>query len=49
MTERHPEPDLDYLKKVLLEMLAIPAPPASPTPSCAMSPNAWTNWAFPSS
>lgn len=26
MTARHPEPDLDYLKQVLLEMLAIPSP-----------------------
>ena len=26
MSERLPEPDLDYLKRVLLEMLAIPSP-----------------------
>jgi putative aminopeptidase FrvX len=26
MSEHHPEPDLDYLKRVLLEMLAIPSP-----------------------
>ena len=26
MSDRHPEPDLDYLKRVLLEMLAIPSP-----------------------
>ena len=26
MSERHPEPDLEYLKRVLLEMLAIPSP-----------------------
>ena len=26
MSEHYPEPDLDYLKRVLLEMLAIPSP-----------------------
>lgn len=47
MSRTIPEPDLNYLQKVLLEMLAIPSPTGLPTPSCATSPSAWKNSASP--
>lgn len=43
-----PQPDLNYLQRVLLEMLAIPSPTGFTEPSCAMSPSSSTNLACPS-